>query len=556
VASVRRPTGLPDGRPVFWRVLRNSALLVLGAILVLSGCSRGPRTDASRSTLIIGVRSEPASLNPLLLSGEDSSTIGPLLFSYLLTVDPHGALVSDVATRVPSTANGDISRDGRTIVYHLRHDVRWQDGQPLTAADVVYTYDAIENPKINVPSRSEGYNIVTSVRALDRYTVRVTLRRRDAPILRSFLAPDQNYPILPQHILAKEPDINHGAFNTAPIGSGPYRFDRWVHGDYLRFVSNPLYFRGQPRIAVIETKIEPNFQGIITQLVTREIDAGFIPTANFPPQDRQMPGLAQSISTGGGAALLVFNLQAPAVNDVRVRRAISEAIDFPRVVREATLGGESYTNAGRGFYGWPFDPQIAPPRYDVANARKLLDAAGWRLGADGKRRRNGVPLTLSYVYSTDSPQGANAGLLIQSDLRRVGIALTLRPYQVDLYVAPASDGGPLFGGRFQLALLDVEMPTDPATDWLFDCDQFPPNGFNLSRFCDATANAANAASIATYDNAGRARDSAIVQQRVAAQLPLIPLWEHRTAAVYEPSLRGVDPSPDSFFWNVGTWYLQ
>jgi peptide/nickel transport system substrate-binding protein len=505
--------------------------------------------------LIIGVRSEPPTLNPLLLSGEDSSTIGPLLFSYLLTVDPHGALIPDVATRVPSTANGDISSDGRTIVYHLRHDVRWQDGQPLTAADVVYTYDAIENPKINVPSRSEGYNIVTSVRAVDRYTVRVTLRRRDAPILRSFLAPDQNYPILPQHILAVESDINHGTFNTAPIGSGPYKFDRWVHGDYLRYTSNPLYFRGRPRIGVIEMKIEPNFQGMITQLMTREINAAFIPTAYFPRQVRQMPGLSQSISTGGGAALLLFNLQAPAVNDVRVRRAISEAVDFPRVVREATLGAESFDGAGRGFYGWPFDPQIAPPRYDVADARKLLAAAGWRLGADGKRRRYGVPLTLSYVYGTDSAQGANVGLLIQSDLRRVGIDLMLRPYQVDLYVAPASAGGPLFGGKFQLALLDVEMPTDPAMDWLFDCDQFPPNGFNLSRFCDATTNAANAASIATYDSAARARDSVIVQQRVATELPLIPLWEHRLVAVYEPSLHGIDPSPVSPLWNVGTWSL-
>jgi peptide/nickel transport system substrate-binding protein len=537
-------------------VLRNSALLVLVAILALSGCSRGPHTEARRSTIVIGVRSEPTSLNPLLLQGEDSATIGPLLFSYLLTVDPHGALIPDVATRVPSTANGDISPDGRTIVYHLRHNVRWQDGQPLTAADVVYTYEAIENPKINVPSRSEGYNIVTSVRALDRFTVRVTLRRRDAPILRSFLAPDQNYPILPQHILAAESDINHGAFNTAPIGSGPYRFDRWVHGDYLRFTSNPLYFRGQPRIAVIETKIEPNFQGIITQLMTHEIDAAFIPTANFPLQDRQIPGMSQSISTGGGAALLLFNLQAPAVNDVDVRRAISEAIDFPRVVPEATLGAQTNDNAGRGFYGSSFDPHIQQPRYDVAGAQKLLDATGWQLDADGKRRRNGTPLTLNYVYGTDSPQGANVGLLIQSDLRRVGIQMTLRPYQVDVYVAPAAAGGPLFAGKFQLATLDVEMPTDPATDWLFGCDQFPPNGFNLSRFCDAQTNLANTASIATYDNAARAHYSAIVQQRVATQLPLIPLWEHRIAAVHIPSLHGVDPSPDSVLWNVGSWYLQ
>ena len=533
---------------------RNLLALLIAACLVFSACSRGPH-EVGRTGLVIGVLVEPESLDPLLDAGEVSATIGPILFSYLLTENEQGRLVPDVATRVPSMANGGISRDGRTIIYHLRRDVTWQDGQPLTAADVVYTYEAIENPKINVPSRS-SYDTIATVRAPDPYTVVVKLRKPDSPILSNFMAPDQNYPILPRHILAAEPDINHGTFNTAPVGSGPYQLARWIHGDSLRFTSNPHYFRGAPRIASIVLKVVPNVQTLIDELLTGEISVAFISSASLPPQYARMQGLVETRTDGGGVALLMFNLRSPVIRDVRVRRAISEAVDFPRVVREATAGMQSYVHAGRGLYGWGYDAAISPPRYDPRDARRLLDAAGWRLGPDGKRRKDGVLLTFGYAYETDLTYSASVGLLMQSQLRRIGIDMTLRSYPVQIFIAPAAEGGPLNAGAFAATLLDGILPSDPGLDWFFNCDQIPPKGFNFMRFCDARTDAADAASIATYNRTARMRDSIIVQRRVAAELPAIPLWEHVNVAIYPPALHGVAPSPIMPLWNIGSWYLQ
>ena len=147
--------------------------------------------------------------------------IGSLTGSYLTRYGARGAIVPDVAAIVPTFGNGGISRDGRSITFHLRRDVRWQDGAPLTARDLVFTYDAIANPSNSVPSR-DGYDHVAGVHASDLYTVVVRLRQPYAPIIPNFFGGDSSYTILPAHLLAGYASLDRAAYNAAPIASGPY----------------------------------------------------------------------------------------------------------------------------------------------------------------------------------------------------------------------------------------------------------------------------------------------------------------------------------------------
>src|ERR1700729_1575714 len=154
-------------------------------ISTTAGCSnRGPTLRRS-DLLIIARLSEPTSLNPLYLQGSDAADIGALGFSSLTTYDANDAIITDVATVVPTLANGGISRDGRRIVFHLRRDVRWQDGYPLTARDVLFTYRAGTNSSNAFPSEN-GYNPIARVWARDSYTVVVELKRPYAPIVTTF----------------------------------------------------------------------------------------------------------------------------------------------------------------------------------------------------------------------------------------------------------------------------------------------------------------------------------------------------------------------------------
>ncbi|MGA8839004.1 MAG: ABC transporter substrate-binding protein, partial [Candidatus Aquilonibacter sp.] len=212
-----------------------AAVILCLVALAFAGCTKqDARGVRAPGTLVFAVQKEPISLNPLLLEGIDAYTYSEIVYANLTKYDADGRSVPDLATEVPSLANGGVATDGKRVTYHLRRGVRWQDGTPLTAQDVIFTYRAIMNPANNLPERY-GYDLVGSVQAPDAYTVVVRLKRAFSPIISFFFGGDSNYPVLPAHLLAALPNINTAAFNGAPIGEGPYRLVRWERGDRLTF---------------------------------------------------------------------------------------------------------------------------------------------------------------------------------------------------------------------------------------------------------------------------------------------------------------------------------
>jgi peptide/nickel transport system substrate-binding protein len=533
-------------------------LVAIAVCIFLCSCSRPVASvPQANARLVLRMVGDTQSLNPLLISGSDTLRVCPMVFSFLLTLDKDGALQPDVADAVPSRANGGISADGKTIVYHLRPNVRWQDGALLTASDVVYTYEQVMNPKNDVQSRAV-YDRLASVTAPDARTVRVTLRSADAAVLSYFFAPDGNYAILPRHILAKYADLNHVPFNSAPIGSGPYRVVRWVRNDSLQFERNDDYFGGKPSIKEIVFKFIPSTETQLLEMRTGEIQAA-LPAPDITMLDayRRLDGPRVERMEVQGAALLGFNLRDPVVADLRVRRAIVEAADLPRSVSEATHGILSMDRAGRGLYGPAYDPSIeAAPAPHLDDAQRLLDEAGWKRSGGGIRERNGQPLSLSFVYLTGLPEAQTFGVVLQQQLRRVGIDLVLRGFTPQMYAAPASAGGPLFGGHFQLVFLELLTSNDPDTSYFLGCDQMPPHGANFTRYCNAAVDRANRLGLQTYDFNKRSKESAVVQAQVANDLPFVPLWQQAAIAAYPQNLVGVHASAEVVFSNIAHWYFR
>src|SRR5579862_4703807 len=210
------------------RRLLFASLFAYAAAACSNRYSGGQRPDL----LIIATAEEPTSLNSLYLQGRTAQNVGELGYSYLTKYDRRGAIVPDVAEIVPTSANGGISRHGKRIVFHLRRNISWQDGSPLTARDVVFTYRSITNRSNTIPSR-DGYDRIARVWAPDLYTVAVELTRPQAGFVAGFFGGESNYAILPAHLLATYPNLNHVGFNESPIGSGPYRFTKWIRGDRL-----------------------------------------------------------------------------------------------------------------------------------------------------------------------------------------------------------------------------------------------------------------------------------------------------------------------------------
>jgi len=194
------------------------------AALLLGGCARGDGRAARTDVLRIVEQQDPPGLNPLVTDNADLQDLVPLLHGFLLGVDARGSFTPDLVTAVPSVANGGLRDAGRTIRYHLRRGVRWHDGAPFDARDVLFSFRAAMDPRNNVPDRS-GFDDIASVRAHGPYEVEIKLRRPYSPALATFFSYGANdpYAILPAHLLEHARELNDAPYNGHPIGLGPYR---------------------------------------------------------------------------------------------------------------------------------------------------------------------------------------------------------------------------------------------------------------------------------------------------------------------------------------------
>jgi peptide/nickel transport system substrate-binding protein len=508
------------------------------------------------SVLTIGQQQEPISLNPALENGQRSTQWGELLFSYLVKYDDHGRMVPDAATEVPSPANGGISKDGLTITYHLRRGIRFADGVPLTAHDCAWSIAAINDPQNNVQSRY-GYDRIASARAPDDRTLVLKLKARFAPIVSLVLAP-QGFPILPAHLLARYPNFNDLAFNEQPVGSGPYVVDRWVRNDRVEMHANPYYFLGKPAIERIVVTFIPNPAEAANQLATGEI------AAYFNEQDysqyrvlRTLRGVRVLDAPTSAVGALIFNTQRAPESDDGVRQALTDAIDVPALVDKAYAGALDSREAGRGLFLWAFDPGAYPDtRYDPARARMLLEREGWQLGVDGIRRKNGVALDLVLAIQSGILGEEIAASEIAQYERAIGARVTIKSYNVTLFGAPAALGGPVYGGKFDLALYSFVNGDDPDTTDQFACARVPPNGYNKSRICDPRIDALLRAGRSTYDLAQRTAIYRPLQRLLAQRMPIVLLYQRRELDVVPAWLQGASVSIDSLFWDVGRWSVS
>ncbi len=525
-------------------------LLSLGLLLLCAACSRpAPPADS----LSIAQQWSPRSLNPALENGTSSTEWSMLVFSYLVKFDDSGTLIPDLATEVPTTKNGGISADGKTIVYHIRKGVRFADGTPLTAADCAWSIEAINNPRNLVQSRF-AYDDVARAEARDPATLVLHLKRPFPPVIVVVGAP-QGFPILPKHVLAKDPDFNHAPFNRAPFGSGPYKVERWLPGDRVELTANPYYWRGAPGVAALTVRFVSNPQTAMNMLRTHEVQGYFDEQdyANYPLL-KQIPGYRVTSTQQNAVGALIFNTTDAITGDARVRRALAEAVDISSAIRKVYRGALQTHDAGAGLFLWAFDPKAYPDvPYDPAAARQLLSDAGWQPGADGVRRKNGKPLDVLLILQAATPGDASLANLIVQYERAVGARVTLKEFNITQFVAPANENGPVYGGKFQMALYSFENGDDPDTTDQFACANVPPGGYNKSRFCDAKADALLARGLSTYDRNERKVIYSQLERELFERMPIALLYRRAQVNTFPDRLEGQTTSLSGAFWNVAAW---
>lgn len=532
------------------------ALLLLAA---LAACTRTTGTPAAAGArhpwthpgvLRLAGSFDPDTLNPLVGDFQVDVDLAMFWAGFLFRYDDRDRLVPDLATAVPTLENGGISRDGRTIVYHLRRGVTWQDGAPFDASDVVFSWRAVMNPRNNVSTRI-GYDDVERIDVRDPYTIAVRLKRPYAPFVATFFSMSGTvYPVLPKHLLARYPDLNRVPYNSAPIGTGPFRVQEWHRGQTLRMVANPRYWRGAPKLKEVAYQIVPDDNTLLTLMKSHGADLWYEAPPSLSREASSISGTHPVLTPFTQYAQIGFNLERPVMRELAVRRALAYATDRAKIISSVTFGVDVPGEGDQPAFSWAHDARLAPIPYDPERARMTLDAAGWKPGSGGIRVKDGRPLRVEIATTTGSATGSRAAVLLQSAWRAIGVDAQVKTYASALMFASYGAGGIVQSGKYDAAFFSWVNGVDPDDSFLFMCDQFPPAGQNSWRFCDPEVDREERIALTHYDRATRKKAYDRIQEILVDRVPFVTLWFTRHLDIVSDDLRGYRPAHAvSTFWN-------
>jgi peptide/nickel transport system substrate-binding protein len=498
---------------------------------------------------------QPDNLNPLIGTQTIDTDLALLWASYLFLWNDHDRFVPELATAVPTVENGGVSKNGLIVTYHLRRGVRWQDGAPFTAADVVFSWRQVMNPRNDAGSR-QGYDLISRIDTPDQFTIVVHLKQRYAPFVATFFSMSgTTYCIMPQHLLGKLRDVNDASFNQLPIGTGPFRV---VSNDQMGIVlaANPDYWRGRPKLKEIDFRYIPRDREIINLMKTHKIDFYENAAQALEPELHGVDGATVYLYPFTRWTDIGFNLARPQLRDRRVREALAYAIDRNRLIERVTHGVNFPADSDQPPFFWAHDAHVPTYPFNPGMARRLLDRAGWRVGKDGIRTRHGVTLKVEMVGASGSQTTADTEALIRHDWRAVGVQVTIRNYPSSTLYDTLAQGGIEQRGKFDVAIEEWANGVDPDESQLFMCRFAPPAGWNIYHYCNPALDAAENAGLSDYRTDRRKAHYDRVQEILATDLPIIVLWFSQRQDVVNVNLQNYRPAHAvSPFWNAWQWSL-
>ena len=519
-----------------------------------------PPEPAEKKIVTFAWTQEPDSMNWVYSNMWFSSILQQLWHCWAWEFDDSNKPFPRLVTELPSIENGGVSEDGLVVTMHLRDDIVWSDGTPITADDFVFTYDMIMD-EANVVASQYPYDYLDSVEAPDERTVVMTFAEPFAPWQSLFWRG-----VMPKHILQPvydaEGSIQEAAWNLEPtVGCGPYNFAEWQSGSFMRFEKNLNYWDGEAKIDEIYLKFVPDDAAQTAALIAGDADLGTFPPLSDVPSLKD-GGLEIMVQSSGYAEGLFFNFRdvaSPGAQDVKVRQAVAMAIDREAINRDLLLG---LTHAPETLwdplaaYGY-VSPDIQPWKYDPEAAKSLLEEAGWTdTDGDGIRENaDGEKLTLVHGTTIREIRQDNQAVL-QQQLKAVGIDLQLLSQDADIFFGSYSDGAPCAVGDVDIMEWSDSTAFPDPDDYYWLCSELPDdeNPWGANYFgCDQTLNDLLLEQLTIIDTAERAKVIQEVTKLIHEQVYWYGLWDDPDYWIVSPRLSGVKFSGVTPFFNIIDW---
>jgi len=527
-------------------------------------------------TVTIAFSQEPDLVNNLFSSMSYSAWVAQTTLIGLATWDANKNVVPQLATEIPSADNGGISADGLTITWHLKPCLFWSDGQPLTSADVKFTWQALLD-KGNAVYSNAGYTQISSIDTPDASTAVLHFSALYPPWLTLFTSgPNNQGNILPQHILQGKTGLEKDPFIHWPtVASGPWVISDWVAGDHMTLLPNPNYYQGHPKLDQIQIKFVPDPETALAALKTGDVD--FVPDfaeSDVPTLTKLEPAIHTRVDGLGDFEHYLFNMGVKGTGpgqsdydgfcpfkDVNVRKAIILGIDRQTIYNTLLFGttpvianlwpNSSWTNTSETAY--PYDPK---------QAESLLDTAGYKVGADGIRvgKCNGVDTKLSFNFETTTKQlRQDVATAVQGMLKQIGVEFKPNFVPAGTFFGNYAAGADMATGKFDMAGYTTGFYPDPYTD-NFLCSTVVSKqnqgGDNNYHLCDPQLDKLFAAVNASADPAVRKTAIDAVQQYLYDNALVIPMYARANVMAYQdrlilPPTSGLGGMlGDTFDWDV------
>jgi peptide/nickel transport system substrate-binding protein len=478
-----------------------------------------PTQARSGGLLRAGLDVDADTLDPRLTKNTSGFRMKELAFNGLVAITPDFTPVSGLAEKWDNP-------DERTWVFHLRNGVKFHDGSDLTASDVKFTYESVLDQSFNSPFRT-FYLSVDKVEATDKNTVTFTLKEPFAPFL-SYM----DLAIVPQAAVQKL-----GAdFGTKPVGTGPFKVERWATGDTIELSANEAFYGGRPNLDRVRVKVVPDNSGRVVGLESGDLDFVQSPVS---PQDvsRVQSGGKLKVDRTPAAGYTYINLNTadPILADKKVRQALSHLVNKQQIIDTIYKGIGKPANGPIVPTMWAYPADVPSYPYSPDRAKALLDEAGWKVGADGMRVKDGQKMSLTVRTHSEDPDRKQLIQVLQSEFQKVGIDVTTNTVEFPAFFQDVQDG------KYQVGVIGWLNLSDPdrATFRQFTIDGTANYGKYKNEQVDKLLKDARA----TLDQSKAKTMYADAVKQIVDDAPYIFVQYQEYIAMYSPKVQGYVVNP-------------
>ncbi len=491
--------------------------------------------------IVTGSIGDARTLVPILASDSASGDICGLVFNGLVKYDKDINLIGDLAK------DWEVQDNGLVIIFHLRKDVRWQDGRPFTARDVEFTYRKLIDPRVKTPY-SGDFEKVKTLEVPDDYTVKLTYKESFSPGLASW-----GMSVMPKHLLEKE-DLNNTSFSRSPVGTGPYKFKLWKTAEKIELLSNHDYFEGRPYIDRYIYRVIPDQATMFLELRARGVDFVGLTPLQYQRQTESKffkENFQKFRYPSFGYTYLGFNLLNPKFQDKRVRQAINCAIDKQEIIEGVLLGLGRICTGPFPPESWAYNKDVQAASFNPQKAKELLRSLGWEdRDGDGWLDKEGQRFEFTITTNQGNQQRKMCAEIIQRRLAEIGIKVKIKVIEWSSFISEFIDQK-----KFDAVILGWALSRDPDCFDIWHSSKTKEGEFNFISYSNLELDKLLEEGRRTFNQEERKLIYHKVHKILYDEQPYMFLYVPDALPIVHKRFRGISPAPLGIGYNFIKWYV-